>query len=86
MTLDEIKKKYGVMPLEKGYAKAFISSLKKSLGQKDAATEKEDAEIKKKKEEIKKLLLEIKALGAASEKRTGRVNILARGILNTMKA
>lgn len=59
---------------------------KYGVTQSDAATEKEDAEIKKKKEEIKKLLLEIKALGAASEKRTGRVNILARGILNTMKA
>lgn len=59
---------------------------KYGLAQNDAATEKEDAEIKKKKLEIKKLLLEIKALGAASEKRTGKVNILARGILNTMKA
>ena len=86
MTLDEIQKKYGIKPLEKGYAKAFISSLKKDLGQNDAANANEDAEIKKKKEEIKKLLLEIKALGAASEKRTGKVNILARGILNTMKA
>lgn len=54
--------------------------------QNDAVAANEDAEIKKKKEEIKKLLLEIKALGAASEKRTGRVNILARGILNTMRA
>lgn len=86
MTLEEIQKKYGIKPLEKGYAKAFISSLKKDLGQNDAANANEDAEIKKKKEEIKKLLLEIKALGAASEKRTGKVNILARGILNTMKA
>ncbi|MBR6448366.1 MAG: hypothetical protein IKS96_07215 [Fibrobacter sp.] len=86
MTLEDIQKKYGLKPLEKGYAKAFISSLKKDLGQNDAANANEDAEIKKKKEEIKKLLLEIKALGAASEKRTGKVNILARGILNTMKA
>lgn len=58
---------------------------KYGVTQSDAVAANEDAEIKKKKEEIKKLLLEIKALGAASEKRTGRVNILARGILNTMK-
>ena len=36
MTLEDIQKKYGVEPLEKGYAKAFISSLKKDLGQNDA--------------------------------------------------
>lgn len=36
MTLEDIQKKYGVKPLEKGYAKAFISSLKKDLGHNDA--------------------------------------------------
>ena len=55
--------------------------------QNDAAgSTPEDAEIQKKKDEIKKLLMEIKALGAQSEKRTGRKNFFARGILNTMKA
>lgn len=54
--------------------------------QNDAGNAPEDAEIQKKKDEIKKLLMEIKALGAKSEKRTGKINILARGILNTMKA
>ena len=43
MTLEDIQKKYGVKPLEKGYAKAFISSLKKALGQNDASDKKADA-------------------------------------------
>ena len=37
MTIEDIQKRYGVKPLEKGYANAFISSLKKDIGQNDAA-------------------------------------------------
>lgn len=64
-----------------------IDEIKSKYGvQNDAGNAPEDAEIQKKKDEIKKLLMEIKALGAQSEKRTGRKNFFARGILNTMKA